>query len=85
LSANSLLLARRSSVSPLITFQAYGSEVRMQSVNAASPISPRCACSIHYRRDRNDSPEGQVVTDSASHMCRYAGRPGRPRIPATGR
>jgi hypothetical protein len=32
LSANSLLLlARRSSISPLITSQAYGSEVRMQS------------------------------------------------------
>ena len=46
MSARSALLACRSPTRPVITCQAYGSEVAMQLVNAASSISPRRACSI---------------------------------------
>src|ERR1700730_8355814 len=43
LSANSPPPASRSVTRPAIRFQAYGSEVRTQSRNAASSTSPRCA------------------------------------------
>src|ERR1700722_2105486 len=43
LSANSSLPASRSVMRPATRSQAYGSEVRTQSRNAASSTSPRCA------------------------------------------
>src|ERR1017187_3385247 len=72
LSARSAPLAFSSPIRPVITCQAYGSEVAMQAVNAASSISPRRACSIRSGETVRDMslPPGQAVVVAGRAVVR---------------